>query len=274
MPDYAIAKCARCGLLYNRNFKDGGGDANIFSESYYKDVQKQAFAHVGDAAVEDASLLSYARGLEFVESRAGVGRVLDVGCAFGSFLDVAKGRGWKVKGVEISPYSSRFAREEKKLDVLTGVLTKADIGSEPFDFITFWDVLEHVTDVTGNVRVAAKKLKPGGHLLLTTDNYQSLLAFIANTLFFLSGKKFSYPIEKFFIPFNSCYFFPRDVRRVLASEGFEEVYFKKIDYPIEKINLKGMERLVLRVLYAIGDLLNLNTQFLLIARKKDRHETD
>jgi 2-polyprenyl-3-methyl-5-hydroxy-6-metoxy-1,4-benzoquinol methylase len=256
-------------LLYNRDFAASTEAVqSMFSDMYYLEVQKKAFEHVTNPNIYDASARIYERGLWYVEKNRKPGHLLDVGCAFGTFLEFAKDRGWDVKGIEVSPYSSRFAREKRGLDVTTGTLATSNFGKEEFDLVTFWDVLEHVTDVKENLQRASRVLKPGGYVILTTDNYQSLLAFIASAMFILSAKAFAYPIQKFFIRYNSCYFKPGDLRRQLRQVGLDEAHIEGIDYPVEKIRLSRPERLALRCLYLIGDLLRMNTQFLMVAKKK------
>jgi len=262
--------CSQCELLYNRDFLSVHTDAQgIFSDEYYNEVQKEAFEHARNPKERDASAPLYEAGLSVVESRNGKGRVLDVGCAFGSFLRLAEQRGWEVSGVELSHYSSRFAREEMGFDVQTGTLTSVSLARDGFDLVTFWDVLEHVTEVRKNLETANSVLKDGGHLIITTDNYHSLLSFIADLTYRGTGGVITYPVERFFIPYNSCYFKPPDLRQMLQDSGFDEVFAKGIDYPIDKIKLGTLERPVLKLLYAVGDLLNRNSQILIIARKAE-----
>jgi SAM-dependent methyltransferase len=267
LPRYAIVRCAGCGLLYNRDFPEPEALAETFSETYYRQVQREAFAHIGDATRVDPSRPIYERGLSLVEARRPPGRLLDVGCAFGAFLELAAGRGWKVSGVEISPYSSRYAREVRGLDVFTGDLADAPFAAGEFDLVTLWDVIEHVRRARRTVERAAQLLRPGGHLIITTDNYRSLLSVLGDTMYRLSLGTVRYPIERFFIPYNSCYFTRRDVQRLLEGAGMRELHCEGIDYPLDKIELTAVERALLRAIYRAGDLLHMNSQFLLVASK-------
>lgn len=52
---------------------------------------------------------------------------------------------------------------------------------------------------------AYQLLKNGGILLLTSDNYRSLMSFLCRLIYFLSLKTITYPVERFFIPFNKTY---------------------------------------------------------------------
>lgn len=263
---YRIVRCAGCRLLYNRDFPEASQVTETFSESYYHDVQRDAFARIAEP-LADLSRPIYDAGLAYVEARGRVGTLLDVGCAFGVFMEIAAHRGWQVKGVEVSAYASRYAREVRGLDVTTGSGAEFDAAPGSFDLVTLWDVLEHVRDAQATVQAAARWLKPGGYLLVTTDNYRSLLSRIANFAYRATMGVATYPIERFYIPFNTCYFTSDDVSSLMSREGLKVEYSKGIDYPIEKIKLSAAERLVLKTLYSAGDMLGQNTQFMMIARK-------
>lgn len=115
--------------------------------------------------------------VDAVQSHANVGRILDVGCATGLFLVAARKDGWETKGVEFSDYSSRIARDEHNLDVVTGKLEDAlnsgRLDGESFDVVTLWDTAEHVPDPMATLKASWKALKPGGVLLIKTLNLDS-----------------------------------------------------------------------------------------------------
>lgn len=267
LSDYSVVRCGDCGLLYNREFLNTPGE-ETFSADYYLDVQSEGFAHIFDPEKPDPSAPIYEAGLRVVEQRrAEKGRVLDVGCAFGAFLQLARGRGWDVAGVELSPYSSKWTREEAGIEVFNGPLTESSYEPESFDLVTFWDVLEHVPDVAANLEHAAGLLRPGGYLILTTDNYRSLIAYLGQLSYYATARHLTYGLERFYIPYNSCYFTRSDMDRMLRNSGFRIIHDQGIDHPIERINLSPAERVVLQTLYTTGDLLRLNSQFLLVAEK-------
>jgi SAM-dependent methyltransferase len=89
-------------------------------------------------------------------------RVLDFGCGDGTFLRRAARAGWKAFGVEAS-----FRPEDKKSDdyevfnSLDGVR-----GRGPFEAITMWHVLEHLTDPLAMVRELKDLLAPGGVFII------------------------------------------------------------------------------------------------------------
>jgi len=102
------------------------------------------------------------------------GRLLDMGCATGVLLDLARLRGWEVQGVDISAYSTRIARDYYCLDVYTGELAEAAYPDEHFDVVVMDDVLEHLISPTAVIQECHHILRTGGLLTLNTPNRSGL----------------------------------------------------------------------------------------------------
>jgi predicted glycoside hydrolase/deacetylase ChbG (UPF0249 family)/2-polyprenyl-3-methyl-5-hydroxy-6-metoxy-1,4-benzoquinol methylase len=265
-----VAKCKKCDVLYNIDFLKSQSSEEIFSEEYYKKVQSAGFSHIWDQEKKDPSAPLYEMGLNEIEKIKSIkygSRILDVGCAFGAFLKVAKKRGLEAYGVELSPYSSKVARENFGLNVFTGNLLDSSFQNSFFDVITFWDVIEHTTNPAAQLLKAAELLKPGGALLLTTDNYDSLISSIGEILYKSTGGSFTYPMDRFYIPHNSCYLVRNVLYKLLNKMNFKIVYDCGIDHPIDRINLSGAEKLILNTLYSAGKIMGKESQFILIATK-------
>lgn len=107
--------------------------------------------------------------LKRIELLKAPGRLLDVGCSLGYFVEAAMSRGWQASGVEISPYASAEARE-LGLDVKTGILENAGYTDGAFDCVTMWDVLEHVPDPTQHMLEVRRVLAPEGLVVVGTPN--------------------------------------------------------------------------------------------------------
>ena len=102
------------------------------------------------------------------------GRVLDVGCATGLFLNEMSQAGWQAAGVEISGSAAEYARRRFGLDVFQGTLSESPYQPASFDVITFWDVLEHTFSPAEELATAARLLRPGGLLVLNVPNWNSV----------------------------------------------------------------------------------------------------
>ncbi|NJO55778.1 MAG: class I SAM-dependent methyltransferase [Rhodospirillales bacterium] len=103
-------------------------------------------------------------------------RLLDVGCATGIFLDGMRRLGWSVQGVEPSPTAAEYAQKRLGLSVFQGRLEAAGFAEASFDAVTLWDVLEHVHEPEQTLADIHRVLRPGGLLVLSLPNPDSLEA--------------------------------------------------------------------------------------------------
>jgi 2-polyprenyl-3-methyl-5-hydroxy-6-metoxy-1,4-benzoquinol methylase len=91
------------------------------------------------------------------------GRILDVGCASGLFLDLALQEGWSGAGLEPSETLSRKAQAllKDRAEIQQRTLEQAEFPPHSFDVITLWDVLEHVPLPVVFLKQCNTLLKPG-----------------------------------------------------------------------------------------------------------------
>lgn len=167
---YHLVECAACGLVYVGEDPGTIDFGRLYDESYYTGGQDGVFAdYVGQAPSRRAAAR---RRLFTLRRLKPGGRLLDVGCAAGFFLVEAQAH-YRVCGVELSAFSSRFAREQFGLDVVTGTLHDAAFAPASFDLVTLWDVIEHVPDPAAVLAEAARVLAPDGRVVLTTGDIGS-----------------------------------------------------------------------------------------------------
>ena len=167
---FHIVECQRCSLAFVGEDPAQIDFAALYDEGYYTGGQEGVFAdYMGQAPARRASARRRVWGLRRLRRQ---GRLLDVGCAAGFFL-VEAAVHYAVRGVEISEFSSRFARERFGLDVATGTLHDAAFAAAQFDLVTLWDVIEHVADPAAVLAEVARVLAPGGRVVLTTGDIGS-----------------------------------------------------------------------------------------------------
>jgi SAM-dependent methyltransferase len=118
------------------------------------------------------------RHLKMVGRHISGGKLLDVGCASGSFLAAAAKEGWVVTGVEPSEVLASHAKEalRGRGEVHCSTLQEANLRRSSFDALTLWDVLEHVTDPLAFLTDCAGLLKPGGYLFANLPDIGSIQA--------------------------------------------------------------------------------------------------
>lgn len=118
--------------------------------------------------------------LDEFEKYRSTGRLIDVGCGSGFFLDVASERGWEVHGTEYDQgvVDSCAARG---IHMRQGPLDVRNYEPGTFDLVTSFEVLEHLVHPQEELTYFHQLLRPGGALYFTTPNYNALSRKIAGS---------------------------------------------------------------------------------------------
>jgi SAM-dependent methyltransferase len=113
--------------------------------------------------------------LKIVHRYVEPGRILDIGCASGAFLDLAQIAGWQVVGLEPSEMLCHKAQTllRGRGEVLCENLEQANLGKSCFDAVTLWDVLEHIPNPVTFLQKCEGLLRPGGNIFLNVPNLKS-----------------------------------------------------------------------------------------------------
>jgi SAM-dependent methyltransferase len=163
-----ILDCGDCGFVFSE-LRPAEEDLHTL----YRDLDPGVYEKESQNRHKTAQ-----RHLQIVERFAVKGRLIDVGCASGSFLDAAVRSGWQVTGVE--PASVPCAKAKELLrgrgQVICAALQQAALPAASFDALTLWDVLKHVTNPVTFLRNCVALLKPGGHLFVNVPDVRSLPA--------------------------------------------------------------------------------------------------
>jgi 2-polyprenyl-3-methyl-5-hydroxy-6-metoxy-1,4-benzoquinol methylase len=173
--DIDMVRCRACGLVYVDRRVHEEDLGSVYGEAYFRSSDSQELGYddyVGERPNLARTFDRRVRNIERALGRRG-GRLLDIGCATGFFLDVARSRGFEVQGVEISAYAAGVARQELGLDVHLGPLRSFPRPEQAFDVITLWDVIEHSLGPLEDLRQVASLLRPGGLLVLATPDVES-----------------------------------------------------------------------------------------------------
>jgi 2-polyprenyl-6-hydroxyphenyl methylase/3-demethylubiquinone-9 3-methyltransferase len=97
---------------------------------------------------------------------------LDVGCGAGLMCEPLARLGAKVTGIDASPEVIAVAREHAAAMSLDIDYRAGDVQQleGQFDLITSLEVIEHVAEPAAFMKTLAKRLAPGGLLILSTPN--------------------------------------------------------------------------------------------------------
>jgi SAM-dependent methyltransferase len=207
---YPIVRCAECGLVFVGRAQTAQELAAFYDSDYWEDPDAEGYG--GYAAAEERKRHHFAGLLSEIEAMCETGDLLEVGSAYGFFLDEARRRGWRVRGIEPSPHAARHAREQLGLDIASEPLSELAVEAESVDAIAMWDVIEHLPDPRATVEAAHAWLRPGGVVVLSTGDIESLTAR-------LHGREWSLLTP----PWHQFYFSRKTMKRLLADVGFHVV---------------------------------------------------
>jgi 2-polyprenyl-3-methyl-5-hydroxy-6-metoxy-1,4-benzoquinol methylase len=101
------------------------------------------------------------------------GKILDVGCGTGDFLNRIRGLGWSVEGTELDGEAVINTRKKYGLNVHQGDLDDIILPENHYNAVTLSHVIEHVYDPIETIKKCRRILKPGGVLVLVTPNIDS-----------------------------------------------------------------------------------------------------
>ena len=210
--DVDFLRCQSCGLEFVHPMPDMEAMRALYSsERYYSTDNISQYGYDDYVRNKHLTVNLFNRRLDDILLYTGDrrGRLLDVGCATGVLLELARLRGWQVSGVDVSQYATGIARDYYNLDVVTGELAEAAYPDGYFDVVVMDDVIEHVSDPSGLVGEARRVLREEGLLTINTPNR-------AGWWHLLMGRRwFHYKQTE-----HTYFFSPSVITRLLEMHGF------------------------------------------------------
>lgn len=225
-----IFSCKKCQVLFMEPQLSDEEITLLYSEEYYKSwgISGTSENEVSKQMKIDTFLLRLKEIQKYVKK----GKVLDVGCATGFFLEAAKKLGYEPFGIELSEYSSSLAKNKFGASVIFhGKLEDCDFSPETFDVITMFDLIEHVRVPAETLALATRLLKPGGIIMITTPDNKSLSKKVM-------GKKWTHYKKEHFYYFNLHslnYIAEKNKLDLIGSENSEKAL--NIDYLHTQLNV-------------------------------------
>ena len=156
----------------------------------------------------------YSELLDQLDKYKVTGKILDIGCGEGFFLDEARKRGWEVHGTEFAEKYISIC-EQKGIKMKHGKLNPVNYENNCFDVITWFEVIEHINYPTIEIENISSILRPGGALYITTPNFNSL------SRHWLKGK---WSVIEY--PEHLSYYTPKTLGSLLLNQGFKKIFIK------------------------------------------------
>ncbi len=166
-----IVKCNGCGIIYLRTRLNQSSQLGLYQK--YAEGQ----SHMSPPSARDDITSSPLRRNEFLDELLGYiqpeGKLLDVGCGWGAFLDNARGRGFDLNGLEVTQNTIDFANNNLGLEVINKAITEIDGQPGSLAAITMIHSLEHLPNPRQAIGKSYEQLRNGGVLCGIVPNIGS-----------------------------------------------------------------------------------------------------
>jgi len=215
---FRVYRCDACDLEFVHPLPAPAELSAVYSQGYFTGAGAGYSDYFG---VERASNQDKARRRLDILETLGIprsGRVLDVGCADGTFVESAAERGFAAYGIEVS--AEAMARMPAKIRPRVARSYAEAAAWGPFDCITFWDVLEHLPDPAEALRDARRLLTSGG-----------IVGVCVPVIDNLNARLLPRSWDQYKPPEHLWFFSRKSMRKLLASEigavAFEETAWRR-----------------------------------------------
>jgi SAM-dependent methyltransferase len=169
---FLAVRCPTCSTIFLNPRPAPAEEARLYPAKYHAfefSAERFGLIYRIRRRLEARRLLAWCRSLP------ADARILDVGCGDGFHLRLLADYGaksWHLEGVDTSPRAVEAARRGG-LNVWLGDVRELDLRAESFDLVLLVMTIEHVADPAGLLDAVASLLKPGGRVVIVTDNTAS-----------------------------------------------------------------------------------------------------
>lgn len=210
-----LVKCRKCCLAYVSPRLSAEKMAEYFQS--YTDV-------FSDEAIErwhDIKLPNIKADLVRLKLHSPQGKLLDVGCGHGFFLQHACKKGYEPWGVEVSRPACDYVKRSG-FRVFCGQLTELTLPSESFDIVTCFDMLDYVSNPLVQITEMKRLLRPRGFLMIRVLN-RIYYARLWQKLVQLVCPRSCLDENPFFEEDHLIQYSTRTVRALLTRTGFQDI---------------------------------------------------
>jgi len=220
----ALLRCPGCGLGWAREWPSEPEVRALYDNGYFRGGE-----YLDYVAARRAWQRTFRRYLARLERFSPGGALLEVGCAHGFFLELARAR-WRVTGIDINAEACAQAAHLPGVEVRCGELLELPLARASYDAACLWATLEHLRAPDATLARIGELVRPGGIVALTTGDLGSLLAR-------LRGSRW----RQIHPPTHLFYFTRPSLQRLLERAGFALIH---ADHP-------GTDRCLDEVVYTL-----------------------
>jgi SAM-dependent methyltransferase len=212
-PPFRVFLCEPCGLAFTSPRIRADRLPELYNKGYFSSESAGDFGYASYADDREGFTKTFRLKAEALRRHVSGGRLLEIGCAAGFFLDATRRLGFDVYGTEIAEDMAAHAKDVLGApNVYVGPLETYEPPKEPFDVVAMFDVVEHIADPIAALAKIRGALAPNGVLILQTQDVASITRR-------LMGRKWTHfkQLE------HVWHFSDRSLRALLSRAGFDVV---------------------------------------------------
>ena len=206
---FEVWECSDCSLRFTQGVPTAEAIGPYYqSENYisHSDTGKGVINKIYKTARKFT--LPYKRKLVVKQTGLLTGKLLDIGCGTGAFLNEMRSAGWNVTGLEADEGARSKAKELYGIEPLPAS-SLFGLEATSYDAITMWHVLEHVHDLHGYLAQFKNILAKNGKLFIAVPNYTSV-----------DAEHYQAYWAAYDVPRHLYHFSPASMEKLAAHHGF------------------------------------------------------
>lgn len=205
---FTIVKCEKCGFLFTNPRPESNALGKYYKSSEYISHSNNKKGLV-NSVYQTVRAFTLNKKFKLIRQFKTQGKILDIGCATGEFLNVFKSNKWETIGIEPDSDARNMAINNFNLEVY-GEEKLTELTEKSFDVITMWHVLEHVSLLNDRVLQLHGLLKDEGYAFIALPNPNSF-----------DAKKYEKYWAAFDVPRHLYHFTLESFQNLMEKHGFD-----------------------------------------------------
>jgi len=266
-----LYSCQECGTVFRSC--EGPSPHSFYDRSYYLESWPGSlgkFFYDFDPQKNRKTRFFNKQLQEFEGLLGGPGKLLDLGCANGVFVWLARVRGWRAEGLETSEFAAEWGKEQ--FDVPIHQCTIDELDPVPaYNVITLWDTLEHLADPAATIRECHRRLLPDGLLAILTPDTKSLVNRLVHGAAKITPRRSRPLLEKLYHQDHLSCFNRDSIAKALIDNGFLVQWIQGHDESPRDTETGGALKAALFLVFMTAAFFHQEHEMLVWARKTEFH---
>lgn len=262
-----ILRCNRCGHSFADLDMSEKELHKIYNGGYFQG--KEYLNYINDKNITQKNFKKRLGTLNKYLENGTHNSLLEIGCAYGFFLELAEKFIKDVTGIDVTEEGTKYAREILHLNAINADFLQYDLAKKKFDVVCIWDTIEHLRSPHLYIKKISDHMNQGGIIAITTGDIESFMSRIRKEKW-----RLIHP------PTHVHYFSKRSITLLLQKYGFSVIhqsycgFFRSLDNITHNVLLFGPQKKILynllKWIHIKGLFIYLNLHdILLIIAKKD-----